>query len=237
MTPTHDRPVAFALCERYMARQTYDGPVRWIVVDDGTESVECHHGQEHIRLPSIESPRESFRANWRAGLGEVDPTGITLFIEDDDWYSPEYIDRMVELLAEATIAGESRARFYNVRRRMWLVHPNRSHASLCQTGIRGEEMHDRVLHILKHDRRIESLDGRLWKRASVPERAKLLRPASTMLVGIKGMPGRSGLGVGHASETQLASEGYAKDPSLDKLREWVGDDASNYAAFFSPEST
>ena len=35
LTPTGMRPEAFALCERWMAAQTYDGPCTWFVVDDG----------------------------------------------------------------------------------------------------------------------------------------------------------------------------------------------------------
>ena len=38
LTATGARPEAWAICERLMARQTYAGPVRWIIVDAGPEA-------------------------------------------------------------------------------------------------------------------------------------------------------------------------------------------------------
>ena len=35
ITPTGYRPEAFGLCIEYVWRQTYNGPLQWIVVDDG----------------------------------------------------------------------------------------------------------------------------------------------------------------------------------------------------------
>ena len=35
LTATGARPEAWAICEQLMARQTYAGPVRWVIVDDG----------------------------------------------------------------------------------------------------------------------------------------------------------------------------------------------------------
>lgn len=37
VTATGARPEAWALCERWMLRQTFAGPVRWVIVDDGPE--------------------------------------------------------------------------------------------------------------------------------------------------------------------------------------------------------
>ena len=37
LTATGCRPEAWALCERWMARQTYAGTVRWVIVDDGPD--------------------------------------------------------------------------------------------------------------------------------------------------------------------------------------------------------
>lgn len=38
ITPTGVRPKAWSICERLMARQTYDGPVQWVIVDDGQQA-------------------------------------------------------------------------------------------------------------------------------------------------------------------------------------------------------
>jgi len=48
-----------------------------------------------------------------------------------------------------------------------------------------------------------------------------------MSVGIKGMPGRAGLGEGHAGHPR-----YAPDPSLNVLRQWLGPDAGHYARYY-----
>jgi hypothetical protein len=48
VTPTGDRPEAFALCEKYVASQTVKPDV-WIVVDDGEVPAVCTMKQHYIR--------------------------------------------------------------------------------------------------------------------------------------------------------------------------------------------
>lgn len=214
-----------------MARQTV-APDRWIVVDDGVEPVKCTLGQEHVRLPTIDSPRESFRRNWLTGLRMA--MSFILCIEDDDWYRPDYIEQMTAMLEQRPLVGESRAKFYNVRHRMFMVHPNRQHASLCQTGIGNKEIRDAAITVLSNDRRPETLDGGLWRRSRISPDMKFLRPASTLCVGIKAMPGRGGMGVGHTA-AEMRQSGYQGDPGGEMLRQWIGEDAAAYLPFFEPE--
>src|SRR6185369_16758975 len=95
ITPTADRPEAFALCERWMARQTIK-PDQWIVADGGQVPVRCTMGQTHIH-----DPRPAGAANLAHNLlnaisavkGEV-----VAIVEDDDWYSPKHLETMVRLL-------------------------------------------------------------------------------------------------------------------------------------------
>lgn len=35
LTATGERQEAFDLCQRWMQRQTFEGSVRWVIVDDG----------------------------------------------------------------------------------------------------------------------------------------------------------------------------------------------------------
>src|SRR5690606_27643891 len=51
VTPTCDRPQAFALCERWMARQTVPW-TQWIVADGGATPQPVTLGQTVIRRPS-----------------------------------------------------------------------------------------------------------------------------------------------------------------------------------------
>lgn len=232
VTPTHDRPQAFALCEKYMARQTVK-PDRWIVVDDGVEPARCTLGQERIRLLTIDTPRESFRKNWLTGLQMA--RGRILCIEDDDWYRADYIEQMAEMFDARPLIGEARARYFNVRHRMFLTHTNRFHASLCQTGIGSEEIRQAAVRVLETDKRPEMLDGSLWRRSGVSPELKLLRPSSTICVGIKAVPGRGGMGVGH-SLAEMKAQPYQFDPSAEMLRRWIGEeDAVAYLPFYQPE--
>src|SRR5687768_6841694 len=48
ITPTADRPAAWPLAERWMARQTVQ-PDQWIVADDGIAPAPLTMGQQHIR--------------------------------------------------------------------------------------------------------------------------------------------------------------------------------------------
>jgi hypothetical protein len=46
------------------------------------------------------------------------------------------------------------------------------------------------------------------------------------VVGIKGLPGRPGLGMGH--RPNFNKRNWARDPGHEKLREWIGSDADLY---------
>jgi hypothetical protein len=51
------------------------------------------------------------------------------------------------------------------------------------------------------------------------------------VVGIKGLPGRAGLGVGHRPGT-----GWTPDPDFVRLRSWIGDDVDSYTNLIGPHS-
>ena len=166
-----------------------------------------------------------------AAIAHVEADRVLIF-EDDDWYHPDYIGLMVGLLDIRALVGGRYARYYNVAHRKWSIHSNVHHASLCTTGFRAA-----LLPIIRQSleesnfRRPEKpqqLDGTLWKRSGIPDKFKLLLPKSPHVVGIKGMPGKSGLGIDHRQD-ELRN--YEPDPDLTKLHAWIGDDADNYARF------
>lgn len=241
VTATADRPVAFALCEKYMSRQTYGGEIEWIVADGGRRKIECTLGQTHLHVTPNTTPRESFRQNLIAALNHVSHDRV-LFIEDDDWYHPGYVAWISQRLNVHPLVGESRAKYYNVRHRMWRIHPNTIHASLCQTGIRAPVI-EHALDVLRGDdfhnsRNPQQLDGTLWKRRGLPDSIKYLEPESRHVVGIKGVPGRPGLGIDHTLEeirsgaTSGGVPKYRHDPSGDVLASWIGrEDAEAYRGF------
>lgn len=218
ITPTSDRPVAFSLCERWMARQTFAGDIRWIVVDDGTTPVRCTLGQEHIRRTPSADRRESFRGNLLAGLRRVE-TELLAIVEDDDWYHADYLRELVRGLCGRDLYGEGRARYYNVATRRHHIHRNRHHASLCQTGLRRHLLPWLIAQI--ETQATTAVDLNLWRHAPAP--VKYVAPLSRHCVGLKGLPGKSGIGMGHR-----LSERFPVDVDGSVLRDWLGNDAEVY---------
>lgn len=221
LTMTGARPLAFSLCVRWMERQTYLGPVTWIIVDDGPEEIvppSIRGWSVGVVRPTPRwSPGENTQArNILAGL-EVASTSSPLFvIEDDDWYSPDYLRAATDWAREAPLVGEGRARYYNVASRRGMEHLNRDHASLCSTGMDGSMIpafRDAV------NRRGRFIDIDLWARA----KHKKVFTGTHHCVGIKGLPGRPGIGMGHAPEFRGKS-----DPDGALLRSWIGNDAEVY---------
>ena len=82
ITPTCDRPEAFSLCEFWMSRQTYDGEIQWIVVDDGNTPVCTTQGQEYIRREPGLATQHSLRENFLEGLKHS--KGDKIFVIEDD---------------------------------------------------------------------------------------------------------------------------------------------------------
>lgn len=229
LTVTGDRHEAFALCERWMARQVY--PIdrcQWIVVDDGKEPTRCTMGQEVIRMPAPEHPDAStFCAKFIAAIdsGLIRGDNV-LFIEDDDWYAPHYLSEMMQALWLHHIAGEGMACYYHVGLRGVWRHHNEGHASLCQTGIRSD-----LLPLVREiaETGTPFIDKPLWRRVLRNRNLWLPENWKNSLVGIKGMPGRAGLGSGHQPLDQ-----YAPDHDLRVLRMLMGDEAEAYAKFVNP---
>jgi hypothetical protein len=224
LTATGCRPAAWALCERWMARQTYAGAVRWVIVDDGAEPQPITFDREGWELvvirpwPRWEPGQNTQARNLLAGLAEVTDAHPLAVIEDDDWYAPDYLQWVSNQFAEhkAHLIGESFARYYHVGRRIGRQLDNRRHASLCSTATcgPGTAVFRRVAR-----RRAKFIDLELWR--SFHGKRRLVRGAK--VCGIKGLPGREGIGAGHRD-----SFCGQQDPHEALLCEWVGDDAEAY---------
>jgi hypothetical protein len=217
LTCTGARPEAFALCERYMGRQTYRGRIRWVVVDDGPEATKTTMDQTVIRREPFWKGRNTHKLQMLEALKHIH-TPISFWIEDDDWYSPDWIEWCVNKLVESPIemVGESRARYYNVAQRAWRRMPNLRWASACATAFRSSA----IPTIERAVGDYHNFDIRFWQNTR-----KFHLSESTRVVGIKGMPGRAGAASGHNPKN------YHHDPSLDILTQWIGPDAALYADF------
>lgn len=244
ITCTGARPEAFALCEKYMARQTVQ-PDLWLVVDDCDPATKCTMGQTVIRpeprWPEFPEPNTQHRnmmaaVDYLQHLG-VAPTDQIIFFEDDDWYAPDYIECQSIRLESFILIGETPARYYHVKNQAFRVFEEAEmnnptpHASLCATAMRAS-----LFPILADALECRAwIDMYLWKiagnRLRSDIRSRLVEGVS--VVGMKGMPGRPGVSQCHRQE---ADGRWTGDPDLSRLRQWIGDDADAYLQFNGVQS-
>lgn len=220
LTPTGARPVAFALCERWMVAQDYTGPVRWLVVDDGPEPQPVTLARdgwvvEVVRpAPAWREGKNTQARNLLAGLAYCRATDHVVVIEDDDHYAPNWLRHVAGELERAQLVGERRSRYYNLATRQGREMGNTAHASLCSTAVRGRAV-DALRRSCRHGR---GIDMHLWRTFTDRHLFDGRR-----VTGIKGLPGRGGIGIGHSR----TFEGTA-DPDGALLRQWIGDAAEAY---------
>lgn len=204
-----------------MAAQTYSGPVRWIVVDDGVEPEPWTFSREGWtlelirRAPFWKHGENTQAVNILAALDRVSNAERVVCIENDDYYSPKWLERADKALHLAELVGENRARYYNLATRTGRKLQNTSHASLCSTAMRGAAI-ETFRKVCRPG--VQFIDLSLWRQ----HRSKHLFTGSDV-VGIKGMPGRGGIGMGHKPDFH-----GIKDEDGELLREWIGQDADIY---------
>ncbi len=227
ITPTCDRPVAFALLGRWMARQTRP-PDEWIVADGGTRPTDLTGGRytlTYLRSSIVPPGVANFHANLERGIQAA--TGdLIVIMEDDDWYDRTHLATLEAQLTTPgiTIAGDGQQRYYNLAHHCWRLMRNKG-ACLAQTGFHRALIPTVLEVIADRQKRVTSanpterqraigVDAYLWQ--SQPRSAWSIEPTSTV-VGMKGLPGQPGLGVGHRPKS-----GWTPDPDGAQLQAWVG---------------
>lgn len=233
LTASGGRPEALALCCHYMCRQTRR-PEVWYVVDDVGDVGETidHYLDEFgsewladavqvIRAPHTWAGQHTLIPNLLVGLGavfdELGPDVELAIIEDDDWYSPEYLAQWEGV--ERGLRGEGCSRYFNVRTGRSKSLRNRKHCSMMSTVFVGPEVLRWFGQVLR-SANDPFVDVRLWHNWSG---RKTVRDAAHC-VGIKGLPGRGGIGVGHR-------DGFGDPEGWDVLRRWIAEDAEIYERF------
>lgn len=217
ITPTGDRPESFALCERWISRQRYQGDLQWIVVDDGQTPTKCTMGQQYIRREPMDG--HTLCANLRAAIPHIRGERL-LIIEDDDYYGPDYFSTMMGQLAHADFVGERGAKYYYVKANKWRHLLHHDHVSLCRIGMTAA-----VFETLKHTvegTNHESVDLRLRESWTGSKRT-WADPLGDMrlCVGIKG-------GSGRRSRGHQVSSAAVPDVGKAVLHRWIGDDWEAY---------
>lgn len=219
ITPTGDRPLAFWLCQRWMMYQTQQ-PNQWLVIDDGkTPTTHIVPMQYVRRKPRADDPKHTLVVNLKKALPLI--TGDKVIIwEDDEYYAPDYIERMARELDSHEVVGIKRSKYYHLSTGGYLQIGNGRHASLAQTAFRRSFLPE-LKTLWDGDM---SLDMRIWKKAG--GRGHLFDDtASPLYLGIKGLPGRLGIGKGH---DPFLYRNTKDTPDRAKLKAWVPKDYQVY---------
>ncbi len=238
ITPTGARKDQFSLCSYFMKHQTYKGEVTWIIIDD------CHPRTTDI-------VGEGFKDNWtiikvyptplwngqntqsrniaagiEALLNNCKDIEAIFIIEDDDYYRPQYLERMMARFEGVNVLGEMNTVYYNVQYRRYFVNRNTSHVSLFQLAIRPV-----ILPLFKtcyNERFIDfKFFQKLYTEGFVNKGEVRLFNENNLAIGIKGMPGRAGIGAGHSRYMNMLP-----DPNMTYLISQIQDDAKLYEGYY-----
>lgn len=205
LVPTRgDRPELLDFARKQIARQTLQ-PHKVIFMDEKPKSSE---------------PDVTYR--YRVGCQKLEEAGCNLFIfmEDDDWYSPEYIEKMVKRwLAEGMpeLMGINKTIYYNINTQKWveLNHPARaSMMSMCATPA--------INKIQWCDDNYSYTDMFLFTKTTLVKKA--VGFDKPICAGIKHGTGLCG-GGGHNPEWKVYDQ---QDENFKFLRRIVGEDVSFY---------
>jgi len=203
ITPTGERPEAFVRCVEYMKAQDCLGPVKWVIVDDGRKRLHTPSDMGdweviHLRpQPFWESGQNTQARNIVVGLEEVEEFDNVLIIEDDDYYAPWWIRKCRSWLNNHELVGEAPSLYRHLNGAEKRMN-NKNHASLCSTGLRGGAI-DTLRRTLIRTPKV--IDVNLWRNHGT--RNKKIYSYRGGVIGIKGYPGRPGIGVGHSLKTKL----------------------------------
>lgn len=221
ITPTRDRPSGFVLCREWISRQTCRDDIDWIVVDDGDTPVGANQSEyRYFRGPASKKKFTNFD-NILFGLEQADGQ-VVMYIEDDDWISPEYVQNMVDNVSGRVAAALCGSLNYHVgyqryidnrmskkesRDRMMFL------GSFCVSGIGVEMLKEACTAASLVDDPL--IDMRFWKLVSASGLPFNVFEA-TDIVKIKGIPGRS-ITWKHRADIGI------RDPGEKFLRSLIGD--------------
>lgn len=227
LTPTGSRPEGMSLLAEYLDAQTYNGNITWIIVDDCDPATRTPVVRNGIDVKVI-------RPEWRwkpgmntqldcmrRGLKEVPDDAVLFILEDDDIYLPDHMINSLAMIQRAELVGEIDSRYYNVMTHHWNILKGRFHSSLAATVCRGGAL--KLLREICDGNTRKMIDVNLWKGFTGSKRLMV----SHNVIGVKGLPGRPGIGVGHRKNFGKVDTGRV-------LENWAGEYADNYQIFGEP---
>ena len=230
ITPTGARPQQIIHCAEWMKNQTYTGDVTWIIIDDClplTTDFITENFKDNWKIikiypkPAWQRGMNTQSRNISAGIDIVSriatENDVIFIIEDDDYYTPSYLTKMVKKLEGYDIAGEMFTFYYNIIIRRYTVCRN-TWSSLFQTAFTPA-----IIPILEKLYGMKFIDMELFKLVN----NKNLFKDEYLAIGIKGQPGRAAVGRAHG---RIMS--WTADPELKKLRSLIGEDVNYYLKYY-----
>lgn len=212
LTPTGDRSESLQRCIHWMRTQTVK-PAQWVIVDDGDVPSQIDLVDIPVtylrRERQADDPVHTLGTNVRYAIPYLENDRVIIF-EDDDFYSPEYLEKMDSFFEFGDLVGQIPAHYYHVGLRKYKVFNNLAHASFCQTGF----ILSQVLPILlqatrcENPRTVHQLDIRLWRAF---KGTKYLDRGKPLCLGLKGLTGR--LGLSHWQKDSAWSGSSVQDDS------------------------
>jgi hypothetical protein len=183
---------------------------------------------EYVRRePRSDDPRHTLLVNLKAAIPLIKGDKIVI-IEDDEYYAPGYIEEMARRLDRHDVAGINHAKFYHLPSGGYCTNANTRHASLAQTSFKRSFL-PALSRLLVGDM---YLDKRIWR--AIGNRGCLFSDNDIPLyLGMKGMPGRTGISVEHGVRIYRVKD----TANRDMLRRWVPRDYQVYLDILSGELT
>lgn len=227
ITPTGGRPRQFSNCVYWMSRQTYQGSVLWIIVDD-CEPITTAFDKK-ILPENWNVVYRCPKPVWKKGentqsrnlleaiqlVSKLPEVKGIFIIEDDDYYSPAYLEVMLEKLKGFDLAGEIKTIYYNLIDRSKYINKNINHSSLFQIVFKRK-----LIPVFEASCGNKFIDIKFCKAIKNKNLFAMEHPLS---VGIKGMSGRAGIGIGHRKWSR-----FRPDPNLLQLKVLIGEDYKRY---------
>jgi len=238
ITATRNRPRGIELAGRWMRNQSYSGPVRWIIVDDGEDrceapTVKTNWIVEVIRRDVETNEIASFTGNLETGISAVDAESNTVaIIEDDDYYRPEYLEFMLKEMhdSQVSLVGIKALHYYNLRDKLYVpIVP--MCAAMCTTCFK-RTMFSPFRWSLRHAKRMQTIDVDfiLWTSAAIQLPHKYVFPSRAINIGMKCIPGRRRIGALGWKVDESQKDKYHIDRDGTILRRLIGieEDAQIY---------
>ena len=140
VVPTHDRDVELERAIRSIGAQTHPPACVLVVVDDaGSSGAKAAAERAALELPvryvnAQDSPVTRAGASRNLGARHADPTDFIAFLDDDDYWSPFFLERMLRRIDEtgADLVGSWAA--------MSDGHSTRAHAWQAAEGLSADDV-------------------------------------------------------------------------------------------------